>query len=325
MALTSTSSEMPVVRNLADFHDQSGSWLERLVFNHRRAFLLLCLLITLALGWMSPKVQVNASFEKMIPTGHPYIQNFLEHRKDLRGMGNTLRVVVENTRGEVFDERFLEALRQINDELFLMPGVDRAWMKSLWTPAVRWIEVTEEGFSGGPVMPDGYNGSAASLERLRLNANRANLVGNLIANDLRSTAVQLPLLERDAQGVRINYWALSRNLDQLRDRFEQGKATDGQPWGVKIHIIGFAKVVGDLLDGLVQVTMYFAIAILIAAVLLLIYTHCLRSTALVLACSLIAVVWQIGLLALFGLELDPYSMLVPFLVFAIGVSHGAQK
>ena len=325
MALTSTSSEMPVVRNLADFHDQSGSWLERLVFNHRRAFLLLCLLITLALGWMSLKVQVNASFEKMIPTGHPYIQNFLEHRKDLRGMGNTLRVVVENTRGEVFDERFLEALRQINDELFLMPGVDRAWMKSLWTPAVRWIEVTEEGFSGGPVMPDGYNGSAASLERLRLNANRANLVGNLIANDLRSTAVQLPLLERDAQGVRINYWALSRNLDQLRDRFEQGKATDGQPWGVKIHIIGFAKVVGDLLDGLVQVTMYFAIAILIAAVLLLIYTHCLRSTALVLACSLIAVVWQIGLLALFGLELDPYTMLVPFLVFAIGVSHGAQK
>lgn len=325
MALTSTSSEMPVVRNLADFHDQSGSWLERLVFNHRRAFLLLCLLITLALGWMSLKVQVNASFEKMIPTGHPYIQNFLEHRKDLRGMGNTLRVVVENTRGEVFDERFLEALRQINDELFLMPGVDRAWMKSLWTPAVRWIEVTEEGFSGGPVMPDGYNGSAASLERLRLNANRANLVGNLIANDLRSTAVQLPLLERDAQGVRINYWALSRNLDQLRDRFEQGKATDGQPWGVKIHIIGFAKVVGDLLDGLVQVTMYFAIAIVIAAVLLLIYTHCLRSTALVLACSLIAVVWQIGLLALFGLELDPYTMLVPFLVFAIGVSHGAQK
>ena len=27
----------------------------------------------------------------------------------------------------------------------------------------------------------------------------------------------------------------------------------------------------------------------------------------------------------FGFELDPYSILVPFLVFAIGVSHGAQK
>ncbi len=51
----------------------------------------------------------------------------------------------------------------------------------------------------------------------------------------------------------------------------------------------------------------------------------MRTTALVMACSLVAVVWQLGLVAAFGFELDPYSILVPFLVFAIGVSHGAQK
>jgi len=325
MALTSASTEMPVVRNLADFPVDSGNLLERMVFNHRRWVILACLALTLVLGWMMTRVQVNASFEKMIPTAHPYIQNFLNHRKDLRGMGNSLRVVVENTQGEVYDARFLETFKQINDELFLMPGVDRAWMKSLWTPAVRWTEVTEEGFSGGPVMPDGFNGSSESLDRLRLNANRANLVGNLIANDLKSAAVQLPLLERDPKGGRINYWQLSHDLDALRAKYETGHAPDGKPWGVTIHVIGFAKVVGDLLDGLVQVALYFAIAIGIAAALLYFYTHCLRSTALVLACSIVAVFWQIGLLAIFGLELDPYSMLVPFLVFAIGVSHGAQK
>lgn len=316
---------MPVVRDLADFPSDSGNRLERLVFNHRRWVLLACLLLTLLLGALATRVQVNASFEKMIPTGHPYIQNFLKHRGDLRGMGNSLRVVVQNTRGEVFDARYLDAFKQINDELFLLPGVDRAWMKSLWTPAVRWTEVTEEGFSGGPVMPEGFDGSPASLERLRLNANRANLVGNLIANDLRSAAVQVPLLERTPQGGRVDYWQLSRDIDQLRDRFENGVAPDGQPWGVKIHVIGFAKIVGDLLDGLVQVALYFAIAIVISALLLYGYTRCSRSTALVLACSLVAVVWQLGLLTVFGLDLDPYSMLVPFLVFAIGVSHGAQK
>jgi predicted RND superfamily exporter protein len=36
-------------------------------------------------------------------------------------------------------------------------------------------------------------------------------------------------------------------------------------------------------------------------------------------------VWQLALVTCFGFELDPYSILVPFLVFAIGVSHGAQK
>ncbi len=42
-------------------------------------------------------------------------------------------------------------------------------------------------------------------------------------------------------------------------------------------------------------------------------------------CSLVAVVWLLGLLPSLGYELDPFSVLVPFLVFAIGMSHGAQK
>ena len=90
-------------------------------------------------------------------------------------------------------------------------------------------------------------------------------------------------------------------------------------------MIGFAKLVGDLIDGLMQVSLYFGLAALIAAAIIWLYTRCVRRTALVMACSLVAVVWQLGLVAAFGFELDPYSILVPFLVFAIGVSHGAQK
>jgi uncharacterized protein len=55
------------------------------------------------------------------------------------------------------------------------------------------------------------------------------------------------------------------------------------------------------------------------------YTRCIRSTCLVVLASLIAVVWQLGILPTLGFALDPYSILVPFLVFAIGMSHGAQK
>lgn len=66
-------------------------------------------------------------------------------------------------------------------------------------------------------------------------------------------------------------------------------------------------------------------AIFITTAVLFWYTRCVRSTLLVVACSLVAVVWQMGLLPLLGYQLDPYSVLVPFLVFAIGMSHGAQK
>jgi len=70
--------------------------------------------------------------------------------------------------------------------------------------------------------------------------------------------------------------------------------------------------------------MFFGIAVLITLVMLFFYSRSVKSTLATLVCSIIAVIWQLGLLNAMGMGLDPYSMLVPFLVFAIGVSHGVQ-
>jgi len=311
---------LPVIRTLGEFDTRSGNWLERLVFNHRLPFMLLMLLATLVLGFMAvTRLELRPSFEKMIPQSHPYIQNYLENRQSLRGLGNSLRVVVENTQGDIFDPAYLQTLRQINDELFLSQGVDRAWMKSLWSPAVRWTEVTEEGFQGGPVMPDSYQGSTADIEQLRQNIERANIVGSLVARDFKSSMLIVPLLDQDsATGRGIDYYAFSQKLEQLRSQYEaQGT--------YKIHVIGFAKLMGDLIDGLIQVMLFFALAVVTTLVIIYLYTRCVRSTMLVVLCSLTAVVWQLGIVAWLGYAIDPYSILVPFLIFAIGVSHAAQK
>jgi predicted RND superfamily exporter protein len=311
---------LPVIHNLADFDPRSGNRLERLVFNHRLAFVLCMLLTTLVLGYMAlTRLELRPSFEKMLPQSHPYIQNYLENRPSLRGLGNSVRVVVENTHGDIFDPGYLQTLRQINDELFLSEGVDRAWMKSLWSPAVRWTEVTEEGFQGGPVMPDGYQGAAADIEQLRQNIERANIVGSLVARDFKSSMLIVPLLDQDsATGKGIDYHAFSQKLEHLRSQYQ----ASGQ---YQIHVIGFAKLMGDLIDGLIQVMAFFALAVVTSLVIIYLYTRCVRSTLLVVLCSLTAVVWQLGIVAWLGYAIDPYSILVPFLIFAIGVSHAAQK
>ncbi|WP_027474131.1 efflux RND transporter permease subunit [Curvibacter gracilis] len=316
---TDTSSDPhPVAARLEDFDTRSGSWLERSVFNHRPWVLGLCLLLTLLLGWQALRLPLNASFEKTIPTSHPYIANYLAHRADLAGQGNTLRLVLEARQGTIFDKAYLDALQKINDEVFLIPGVDRPFMKSLWTSNTRWVAVTEDGLDGGPVIPDSYDGSAASLAELRANVERSGEIGQLVAADFRSSSVLIPLLERHPEtGAPLDYGALSRELEALRDRHSNEH--------LQVRITGFAKVVGDLIEGLVQVLAFFVLALLICSGILLAYTRCLRSTALVVACSVVAVVWQFGLLTLLGYALDPYSVLVPFLVFAIGMSHGAQK
>ncbi|MCU7250894.1 efflux RND transporter permease subunit [Pseudomonas koreensis] len=307
--------EFPVVVRLEDFDPRSGSRVERLLFNHRTWIIALCVLLTLGLGYQAMGLRLTAGYDKMLPASHPYIVNYLENRNQLAGLGNTLRIAVATKEGDLFNEHYLDTLRRINDEVFLWPEVERAYMKSLWTPAVRWTGVTEEGLDGGPVIPDDYDGSAQSLAQLRLNIERSGEIGSLVAGDYRSSIVVLPLQEQ--AGKPIDYQALAERLEQLRDKY--------QAEGVSLHITGFAKVVGDLIDGLRQVLLFFAVAIGICALVIYLYTRCWRSTLLVVLCSLVAVVWLLGLLPSLGYSLDPYSVLVPFLVFAIGMSHGAQK
>ncbi|MGH8482071.1 MAG: efflux RND transporter permease subunit, partial [Nevskiaceae bacterium] len=93
---------------------------------------------------------------------------------------------------------------------------------------------------------------------------------------------------------------------------------------VTVHVIGFAKVVGDVSDALAEVVGFFALTLGLTLLLLWIYCGALKIAVLPLGCALLAVVWELGLLRLAGFGLDPFAILVPFLVLSLGVSHGVQ-
>ncbi len=308
-------------------HQQNkASLLERLIFNNRPAVILICVLVSVFLFYQATQVRPSTSFEKMIPLQHPFIQKMMEYRNDLSNLGNTVRISVEATDGDIFSKEYMETLRKIQDEVFYIPGVDRSGLKSLWSPSVRWSEVTEEGFAGGEVIPQTYDGSEASLNDLRNNVLKSGQIGRLVANNFKSSIIDIPLLESfpdpNDQGklVKLDYREFSHQLeDKIRNEYQ------AQNPNVKIHIVGFAKKVGDLIDGLLMVVVFFGIAFVVTLVLLYWFTWCIRSTIAVLSTTLIAVIWQLGLMHTVGFGLDPYSMLVPFLVFAIGISHGVQK
>ena len=315
-----TESDLPVISDLSEFDYNSGTFLERLVFNNRAVVLILCLLTTIVLGFQATKIQLQAGFEKTLPKTHQYVINYQANREQLKGLGNNLRIVVAVKEGTMFTAENLEFFETVNDEIFFIPGVDRNGMKSLFTPNTRWRVVTEEGFEGGPVIPGDFDSSPKSIAEVRRNIARAGIMGDLVANDEKSLAIIVPLLDINPEtGERLDYTNLGVKLEEIRDRFSADNDDRS------IHIIGFAKLIGDMIDGLFAVMGFFAIAVVIATVLLYLYTHCLRSTVMVISITLIAVLWQMGILATFGYELDPFSILVPFLVFAIGVSHGAQK
>jgi len=295
-------------------------FLERLIFNNRAIILIVFFFLTLFLGYNAIKIQPDASFERMIPLEHPYIVNMLDHRDDLENLGNFVRIAVEVKEGDIFTKEYMETLKQITDEVFYLNGVDRSGLKSLWTSNVRWVEVTEQGFQGGTVIPDGYDGSRDSLEALRQNVLRSNEVGRLISDNFRSTIVYAPLYENNPEtGEPLDYGTFSRQLEEkIRDKYGASNPN------IEIHIVGFAKKVGDLIEGIGSIAYFAGITILLTTLLLYGYSRCISGTLVPVFSSIVAVFWQLGILKLLGYGLDPYSVLVPFLVFAIGISHGVQ-
>ncbi len=321
--------------------------LENILFNHRVAFLFAFLLITVFLIYQTYDLEMDTSIKKMVPLQHEYIKNLYKHKDEL-SLGNDIRIAVEHTKGDIFDKEFIETLREITEEGFYLPGVNKGKVKSLWTPNVRWTEADEFGFSGGEMIPPGYNGSKESLLELQRNVLKSDIIGRLVADNLRSTIVYLPLIEQDSnkqedKNNSIDYKLLSEELESnIRQQFESDS--------IRIHIIGFAKKVGDLIEGVKGVLGFFIITVIITFHLLIIDCRCVRCAGVILIGSLMAVAWQLGIVTLlrklmatfreseywlpflkansafesiqFGL--DPYSMLIPFLVFAIAVSHGVQ-
>lgn len=295
-------------------------FLERVIFNNRLIILILFMGITAFLGYQMTQIKPDASFERLIPLKHEFIQNMMENRDDLENLGNYINIAVAVKDGDVFNEEYMETLKQITDEVFFLAGVDRAGVKSLWTPNVRWVEVTEQGFQGGTVIPDGYDGSANSLAKLRQNVLRSGDGIRLMADNFQSTLIYAPLMETNPEtGESLDYKAFSQELEaKIRDKYE------AQNPNIEIHIVGFAKKVGDLIEGIKSIAYFALITLVLALVLLILYARCIAGALIPIFSSFVAVVWQLGLLNLLGYGLDPYSVLVPFLVFAIGISHGVQ-
>ena len=193
-------------------------------------------------------------------------------------------------------------------------------MFSILTPNVRFIEVVEDGISAGNVMPDDFEPTAAGFARLRENIIKAGIVGRLVAKDFAGAIVAAKLQEFNPNtGERLDYIEVARELERIR-----GEAEAKPNANVDVHIIGFAKLVGDIADGVIRVVAFFGIAFAITTIFVFAYTRSFRLTVPPLVCSLVAVVWQLGGLTALGFGIDPMSVLVPFLVFAIGVSHGVQ-
>jgi hypothetical protein len=285
------------------------------IFSIRPLILLVFVLGTAVMAFYLMQLRVDAGFKKQLPLEHEYMQTFQFYEEF--GGANRILVALMDRDGDMFSPEFFRAFEQISNRVFLLPGVDRASVRSIFTPNVRFVEVVEDGFAGGNVIPADFSPTPEMMERVRSNIIKSGEVGRLVAEDFSGAMVWANLLETNPEtGEKLDYQAVAAQLEGIRTEFEDDDHS--------VHIIGFAKIVGDVAEGARGVIAYFGIAFLITAILLAFYSKSVWLTVLPLVCSTVAVIWQLGILSLLGYGIDPMNILTPFLIFAIGVSHGVQ-
>lgn len=355
------------------------------ILKRRRLLMIFFTLVTIFFAYSATHIQLNPGFLKKIPLQHPYMRTMMEYMKDFSGANMILVNVRWKGQGDIYNSEYMNALKEATDEVFFIPGINRNSVSSLFTPSTYYIEITEEGFKGEPVVPKEYSGSPAQMDTIRHNVLLSGKIGLLVANNQKSALIRSNLQEvsgEDPKQSAIFYQRVMTALGDIRGLFESPKmyvytlkedqppfkkgqvfrtgyvdygwkssfmtfyvqpkgsqdvvAVSGGDLNIKVeknpdynpnlevNIIGFAQLLADVINGLIGVFGFFALAFGIIVVLLFWYTRSLRMTGTALLAAFLPVLWLLGLLPLIGFGIDPLSILVPFLIFAIGVSHAVQ-
>jgi predicted RND superfamily exporter protein len=322
------------------------SHLEQLIFGHRRLILWAFALGTVALAGVALHgLRIDTSFNKTLPVEHEYMRTYLDPKVvDFRGANRVLIALIARD-GNMFTPQFFAALRKATDEVIVMDGIDRTRVQSIFTPNVRYLEVVEDGIEAGNVIPADFTPTPQNMARVRDNIRKAGIIGRLVANDFSGALVSAIVLDSDAQGEPVDPIQVAHQLERrVRQAIEYpvGATAAGPPdvhssvssgaqgaafprAGIDVRMIGFAKVMGDIADGAGSVAMFAVTTLLLTLVAVRVYCQSWRVAFVPVLCSCVAVLWQLGALVLLHYGIDPIGLLVPFLIFAIGVSHGVQK
>lgn len=277
-------------------------------------------LATFLASMAAQDIRLATDFEKQLPRSHPYIKTVLDYRSKIPGL-NAIQITVETQHGDIWTPAFLKTLYNVTQDVTFLPGIQRTSITSMWTPNSRVIENKEGEIAGRDLVPSTLTAdrlTPADAARIRDDALKGGFRGWLFSRDMKAAMIQASVLDFDPQTNKpVDYFAVAAQLESIRAKYEKD--------GIVIRIIGFTKFIGDVTAGAVGALKYFVLAFILTALAAWLFARSFLLAALAVGCSLVSVVWQLAILALLGIGLNPLGLIIPFLVFAIGVSHGVQQ
>lgn len=285
------------------------SWFSHGLIRYRFGFLSLCLIITLFFTYQLKGLSFNTNLGDFYPLKHPYLQ--VQNRLNaIFGGLNQVSISIEAKNGTILNFQTLDKVSQITNQLYLTEGINAGRIVSLSARKIKHVEASQEGFSSQRLMHDPPK-SELELDTLKERITKNPLVyGPIVSKDFKATLIQADF-ESGVSSRRI-----FDMLQGIKKQFEDSNNL--------IYICGQPVLQGWLDFYLPRMASLFIITLLVMSYVLYQAFRSKRGVFLPLLSAFMATLWGLGLTAQFGYKLTPSTILAPFLVFALGVSHSVQ-
>ena len=284
------------------------------LFNNRKSVLVVIFLITTMFAWNIPAVRMLSDFADLLPQEHPYIQLHNSIR-DTFGGANIIVMAMEVEEGTIFTDDSLDRIHRITQKLDSVSNINHNLVSSLTHRNTRKIYLTPDGTIRSQTYYDPHHDEYTEEQLAKIQRDvvaSTNVYGLLVSPDMKSALIKGTLNEGQL------------DYGKVFDEIQAIRASEIAP-GVKIHATGHPVLVGwvDSYSG--DILLIFFYTILIVLAILIFYSRRLYGILLPLVGMILTSIWGVGFMGVFGYNLDPLMLVVPFLISARSMSHGIQK
>ena len=288
--------------------------MEEQVFRSPRIILGAILLVTVFFAWQIPALKMHSEFDDLLPQQHPFIKLHNEIR-DSFGGASQIAVAIEVDKGTIFTNETLALIHRVTTAVDSLPGVNHNLVSSLTHRAARKVWLSETGELNSQPYYDPGRGSltAGDLAQLQ-NDVRANprVYGLMVSPDMKAALIKAQFNESES----LDYVRAFGELQKIR----ASEATEG----VRIYATGQPVLIGWVYTYLPQILQIFLYTLLLMVALLIAYFRRLYGVLLPLLGIVLSSLWGLGFVSLLKFNVDPLTLVIPFLIAARAMSHSIQ-
>lgn len=288
----------------------NGHFMERML-KHPKTVIGVLGIVTVFFALQLPRVQLDNNNFKFVPKNDP-ARLASQRIDDTFGSQIVVLVGLERKYETVLEPEFLLALRAFDREISKMEVVDS--VTSLAT--TDYIGGSADGIVVDPLVPEDFSGSPEEIRTVRDRILEWDLYQRaLVSEDFKSTQLLITLgLSSEEAGTS----AATAVYDTVKKLVPKAGFKD-----TNFYITGlpvFSAVVNDAMEQ----DLVILIPLVVLVVLGALYLSFRRAGGIILPLLtvLVATIWSVGAMVLFGVKLTIISTVLPVILVAVGSAYG---